>query len=225
MAYDEFKDFEEQGAEAEDKFLADDTYEEYDGPDLSGDPMLEQEARKSWFSRRRERKEQQKKEELERQRAALKAEILAEIRAEKELEKLTAMEQEALAQAETEPDTYAADTEEGAPPRRRSKFSSYLMSILSGNILSRAEVRKVYPYLLFIVFLMFIYIGNVFRMQSLHRQHERLTTQVKELRAKSLTIASQKMKATRQSSIIEEIERRGLPLHESLSPNKVISKK
>ena len=60
--------------------------------------------------------------------------------------------------------------------------------------------------------------------QKLHRQHERLTARVKELRAQSLTISSQRMIATRQSEIIRELEERGIPLDELVSPPKIIDK-
>lgn len=109
-------------------------------------------------------------------------------------------------------------------PRKPSKIKQAVVSVLSGSILSRAEVKKQYPYMLFIAFLMMIYIGNVFKMQQLHRYHGRLSKEVKELRAKSLTISSQRVDATRQSQIIKELEARGIDLRESLVPPKVISK-
>lgn len=109
-------------------------------------------------------------------------------------------------------------------PRRKSKFASTMNALLTGNILSRSEVSRTYPYLLFVAFLAFIYIGNIFSMQKLHRQHTALTKEVRELRTKSMTFASQRMQATRQSNILDEIERRGIPLRESLTPNKVIPK-
>ncbi len=95
-------------------------------------------------------------------------------------------------------------------------------SLLSGGILSRIEVRRAYPFMLFVVALMFFYIGNAFRAQSLYRRHAQLTAQVKELRSKSMTVASEKMQVTRLSFLIGELERRGIPLRESLTPNKVI---
>ena len=63
-----------------------------------------------------------------------------------------------------------------------------------------------------------------FHIQKLHRRHDRLTEQVKELRARSLTVSSLRMISTRQSEIIRELELRGIPLEESLSPPKVIEK-
>jgi len=107
---------------------------------------------------------------------------------------------------------------------RPSRFERYVRRVISGSILADAEVQKHYPYVLFMAVLMFLYIANGFHTQKLHRQHERLTARVKELRAQSLTISSQRMIATRQSEIIRELEERGIPLDELVSPPKIIDK-
>ena len=107
---------------------------------------------------------------------------------------------------------------------RPSRFERYGRRVISGSILADAEVQKHYPYVLFMAVLMFLYIANGFHTQKLHRQHERLTARVKELRAQSLTISSQRMIATRQSEIIRELEERGIPLDELVSPPKIIDK-
>ena len=75
------------------------------------------------------------------------------------------------------------------PVSRPSRFERYVRRVISGSILADAEVQKHYPYVLFMAVLMFLYIANGFHTQKLHRQHERLTARVKELRAQSLTIA------------------------------------
>ena len=105
-----------------------------------------------------------------------------------------------------------------------SWFERNLAQVLSGSILTRVEVRRMYPYVLFIVVLMFLYIANGYHIQKLHRRHERLTEQVKELRSRSLTISSIRMTQTRQSEIIKQLEERGIPLEESLIPPKIIDK-
>ena len=110
------------------------------------------------------------------------------------------------------------------PVSRPSRFERYVRRVISGSILADAEVQKHYPYVLFMAVLMFLYIANGFHTQKLHRQHERLTARVKELRAQSLTISSQRMIATRQSEIIRELEERGIPLDELVSPPKIIDK-
>jgi hypothetical protein len=111
-----------------------------------------------------------------------------------------------------------AEAAEPAKPHRQTALGA----LLSGNILSRSEVRRAYPYMIFVVAFMFFYISNAFRTQRVYREHAALTEQVKALRSRSMTIASEKMQTTRQSNIIEELERRGIPLRESLTPNKVI---
>ena len=122
-----------------------------------------------------------------------------------------------------EPDEEPRMTED--EPRRRSKLEEAIKAFMTGNILSSAGVIRTYPYLVFIAFLAFLYIGNIFSMQRLHRQQAALTREVRELRTKSMTIASECMQATRQSNIIREIEKRGIPLKESLEPNRVIPEK
>ncbi len=117
-------------------------------------------------------------------------------------------------------DEQAAETIDDAPVKKRKQTA--LGAVVSGNILSRSDVRGAYPYMIFVVAFMFFYIWNAFRTQHVYREHATLTEQVKELRSKSMTIASEKMQATRQSNIIEELARRGIPLRESLTPNKVI---
>lgn len=115
-------------------------------------------------------------------------------------------------------------TPERATVKAPSRFERHVKQILSGSILTNAEVQKHYPYILFMVLLAFLYIANGFHMQKLHRQHDRLTAQVKELRARSLTLSSQRMIATRQSEIIRAVEERGIPLEELLAPPKIIDK-
>lgn len=197
----------------DDEFLQDDRYGDYPGPDLSGDPMLSDDKKpKKKKESRKEKKARLEQERLEAEREAIRAELLAEMKA----------GGSGAAGSTSLPED--GENDGNGDTGKRSRFGEYLMSVLSGNILSRSEVRKIYPYLLFIAFLAFLYIGNVFRMQRLHRKHDRLTVEVRELRAKSMTIAAVKMNATRQSNIIKEIGRRGLPLKESLTPNKVIEK-
>lgn len=119
----------------------------------------------------------------------------------------------------------AASPQPGQKPERRiSVWDKYIGEIISGSILTKAEVRRQYPYILFMAVLMFLYIANGYNMQKLHRNNELLSDQVKELRARSLTMASMRMTATRQSEIIKELKKRGIPLIEATEPPVVIDK-
>jgi cell division protein FtsL len=94
--------------------------------------------------------------------------------------------------------------------------------LLSGNILSKAEVKRLYPLLLLVSFLAILYISNIFRIQSLYRQYNQLSREVKELQAESVTLASERINATRRNRIVEEANARGLNLRESVVPPKVV---
>lgn len=104
--------------------------------------------------------------------------------------------------------------------KERSK--KIFKGFISGNILRAPEVRRSFPYALFVALLMFLYIVNGYHTQKLNRRNNRLTEQVKELRAKSLAYSELRMTATRRSRIIEELHRRGIILNESLTPPKVV---
>ncbi len=104
------------------------------------------------------------------------------------------------------------------------KFILWTQSILSGDVLSKSEVTKHYPYVVFLLVLALLYITHIFSVQELYREHSRLTREIKDLRSKSLTISSYRMHATRHSNIIKELQDRGSKLEESLTPNIVITK-
>ena len=128
-------------------------------------------------------------------------------------------------QDDTESDESESDEYDGDRIRQSSsRLKRQIGALLSGSILSKAEVRKFYPYMLLLAFLMLLYIANVFKMQQLHKQHDRLAAEVKELRAKSLTLSSIRMNATRQSEILKELKKRGIDLEESVVPPKIIDK-
>ena len=111
-------------------------------------------------------------------------------------------------------------------PKRPSWVERNVAQVLSGNILTRAEVRRMYTRARCCLYavLMFLYIANGYHIQKLHRRHDRISEQIKELRSRSLTLSSIRMTATRESEIIKELEARGIPLQESLTPPKIIDK-
>ena len=110
------------------------------------------------------------------------------------------------------------------PDSLLNKFTIWSTNFLSGDILSKSEVKRYYPYAVFLVVLAFLYITHIFSVQQLYREHSKLTSEIKDLRAKSLTITSYKMQATRHSNIIKMLDERGSELQESLTPNVVIEK-
>ena len=93
-------------------------------------------------------------------------------------------------------------------PKRPSWVERNVAQVLSGNILTRAEVRRICS------------LEDI----DVIITDDRISEQIKELRSRSLTLSSIRMTATRQSEIIKELEARGIPLQESLTPPKIIDK-
>ncbi len=133
---------------------------------------------------------------------------------------------EPLRAAQPEPEPQPEEPDSFAEPEERlvSRTKQYIGMLLSGSILTRAEVRRAYPYMILVAFLMLLYISSVFRMQQLHRREAELQREVKALRAKALETSSRRMSYTRQSHIIEQLRERGIVLEEALTPPKIIDK-
>lgn len=125
---------------------------------------------------------------------------------------------------ENMPEEEPAETETPAP-KRRSALRRTWDNMVSGSFLGSDDIRRSYPFMVFVAVLIILYIANVFNTQSLYRRHNTLAREIKALRTESLSLASERMKATRQSNIVAEINRRGIPVKESPVPVKVIEKR
>ncbi|HOP03550.1 MAG TPA: FtsL-like putative cell division protein [Tenuifilaceae bacterium] len=113
-----------------------------------------------------------------------------------------------------------------APKEQKGpKKNSGLKDILTGNILSRESVSGQVPYILFLALLAVIYIANRYKYEKLVKQDQILQVEVKNLRAESITMASQLMFISKQSEVSKLIEQKGLGLKESVVPPKKIKAK
>jgi hypothetical protein len=99
--------------------------------------------------------------------------------------------------------------------------------ILDGSLLAKKEVAKQLPFIIFLTLLGIIYIANRYHAERVSREVLSLQEEVKELRAESITTASELMFISKQSEVSKLVEQRGLGLKESLEPPKkiVIEKK
>lgn len=112
---------------------------------------------------------------------------------------------------------------EEKPEKPKDKKSSMgLKDILTGSILNRDSVSKQLPYIMFLAFLAFFYIGNRYRYEKLVRNEQKLQKEVRNLRAESITTAAQLMFISKQSEVAKLCEKRGLELKESIVPPKKI---
>ncbi len=112
---------------------------------------------------------------------------------------------------------------EEKPEKPKDKKSNVgVKDFLTGSILTTESVSKQFPYILFLAFLAFFYIGNRYRYEKLFKKEKKLQIEVRNLRAESITTASKLMFISKQSEVARICEERGLGLKASVLPPKKI---
>lgn len=100
-----------------------------------------------------------------------------------------------------------------------------IRNIINGNILNIENVSTQIPYILFLAALAILYIGNRYNHEKLIREEQALQVEVKNLRAESITTASELMYISKQSQVARLVQERNMGLEESLVPPKKIIRK
>jgi galactokinase len=89
---------------------------------------------------------------------------------------------------------------------------------LDGTVLTRKNVVKQLPFIIFLSFIGIIYIGNRFHAEKVVRDITRIQAEVKNLRAEEITTASELMKLSKQSEVVRLVKEKNLGLVESTEP-------
>lgn len=100
-----------------------------------------------------------------------------------------------------------------------------IRDLFDGSVLTRDTVVRQLPFVLFITFLIILYIGNRYHSEKMIRRTMELQTELKELRAKAISTASELEYISRQSEVARLVESRGLGLREAEAPPKKITVK
>jgi hypothetical protein len=90
--------------------------------------------------------------------------------------------------------------------------------IFDGSLLTRDTVVRQLPFVLFITFLIILYIGNRYHAEKLIRETMQLQTELRELRARAISTASELEFISRQSEVARMIDRRSMGLKEAMDP-------
>ena len=99
-----------------------------------------------------------------------------------------------------------------------------LREILNGTLLTRGIILKYIGLIIWFTFLGIVYIGNSYHAEKVARSITVLQREVKELRAESITTASELMRLNRQSRIQQMVRNSQLELKESEEPPYKIKK-
>jgi hypothetical protein len=101
-----------------------------------------------------------------------------------------------------------------------------LKSFLAGAFLGAPNFIRELPFILFLAFLAFLYIGVRYRAENLAKNTSRLKNEIKELRYESISLASELMYSSNRSEVKKMIKQYDLDLVESkVPPKKIVIKK
>lgn len=106
--------------------------------------------------------------------------------------------------------------------KMKAKVIKPFVDVLNGNFLEQDSVVRYLPYMLFLVFLGLVYIGNGYVAEGSVRKINKAKAQLKELRSEYITTKSDLMYTTKQSELANIINEKGLGLKESIEPPKKI---
>lgn len=93
-----------------------------------------------------------------------------------------------------------------------------LREFLDGTVITRKNVVKQLPFLVFLCIIGIIYIGNRYHAEKVIRDINKMQEQVKNLRAEEITTASELMRISRQSEVIKLLKEKNIGLVESTEP-------
>lgn len=94
--------------------------------------------------------------------------------------------------------------------------------IIDGSLLTRQAVLRQLPFILFLTLLAVLYIANRYNAMRMTRQVNELQAEIRELRARSITMAAELMNISRQSQVAKMVQEKGLDLKESVTPPRVL---
>ena len=92
--------------------------------------------------------------------------------------------------------------------------------LVDGNVLTRKAVLKQSRFIVLLVLIAFVSIANRNHAEKTVIRLNQLQRDVKEMRAKSITISSDLVRISRQSEVVRLVNRYELGLEENLEPPK-----
>ncbi len=111
-----------------------------------------------------------------------------------------------------------ADAENKEGNNRKGRSGSFLKELLSGSMVSDKIVLKNFWYFILLTLLGAVYIGNRFHAEKITRETARLTREVRDLKAESLSTSADLMYISKQSEVYRMVRDKGLGLEELKTP-------
>jgi hypothetical protein len=101
----------------------------------------------------------------------------------------------------------------------REEIKSFsIKTMLDGSLLSGALISKQLNFILFLVFLAVVYIGNRLQAEKVVRRLIKAQEEVTNMRSEQITTASELMNLSKPSTLENMVEKRGLGLKQPIEP-------
>ena len=115
--------------------------------------------------------------------------------------------------------------EENSKHNAEKKPGLSFKDFLSGSVLTQTSIKKHIWYILFVVALSIIYISNKYQTEGILVDIINLQKDVKELRDRSVSIASKLMSISRESEVTKLVNEKEVDLQElKVPPQKIVVK-
>lgn len=93
-----------------------------------------------------------------------------------------------------------------------------LRSILDGSLIVNEGLVSQLPFVFFLTLIAVLYIANRYHSEKILRELSKTQTEIRELRAESITTASKLMYVSKQSEVAKLVKENGLELEEATTP-------
>lgn len=108
------------------------------------------------------------------------------------------------------------------PQASSNKLFGSVKDYIDNQKLTRTTLTEQLPFLLYLAFFAIVYIANQYHAERLVNEVKQLEKQRSEKRAEYISAASDLMKVTRQSEVIELLKEKNIKLKPLTSPPKKI---
>lgn len=98
-----------------------------------------------------------------------------------------------------------------------------IFEVINGNFLSKDNIQKHIPFILFLFAVSLVYIANGYMAENTVRKINARNNELKELRSEYISTKSELMYHSKQSGLVDIIQSKNLGLKESFVPPKKIT--
>ena len=105
-------------------------------------------------------------------------------------------------------------------PKKRAKANKFIANIMGGDMFSKDGFVSLFPFFLYVVLLLILYITNVYIAEDVSRGIAKSNRRIEDLHVEYVYLKSEITKITKQSNMVNMLKDKGIK--ESVEPLKKI---